>query len=93
MQGNKGWSYLAYYQRIIFEMTARTVAIIEDEPIIALELESICTDAGFQVVGFAATASKAWEKFSDIPPDVLISDMELADGSDGVEAVLRLRTL
>jgi len=74
-------------------MTAKTVAIIEDEPIIALELESICTDAGFQVVGFAATASKAWEKFSDIPPDVLISDMELADGSDGVDTVLRLRTL
>lgn len=74
-------------------MTVKTVAIIEDEPIIALELESICMDAGLQVVGFAATASNAWEKFSDVPPDVLISDMELADGSDGVEAVLRLRTL
>lgn len=74
-------------------MNAKTVAIIEDEPIIALELESICIEAGLQVAGFAATASKAWEKFSDLRPDVVISDMELADGSDGVEAVLRLRKL
>lgn len=81
------------YQRMTFEMNAKTVAIIEDEPIIALELESICMEAGLQVVGFAATASKAWEKFSDLRPDVVISDMELADGSEGVEAVLRLRKL
>lgn len=74
-------------------MNAKTVAIVEDETIIALELESICMEAGLRVVGFAATASKAWEKFSDLPPDILITDMELADGSDGVEAVLRLRTL
>jgi len=81
------------YQRMTFKMNAKTVAIIEDEAIIALELESICMKAGLQVVGLASTASNAWEKFSDIRPDVLISDMELADGSEGVEVVVRLRKL
>ncbi len=74
-------------------MKAKTVAIVEDEAIIALDLQSICQDIGFQVLGVAATATKALEKFSDTKPDILITDMELADGSEGVEVVKNLRKL
>jgi hypothetical protein len=56
-------------------MTARAIAIVEDDSIIALDLQCICQDLGYQVLGTAATAI---ERFSDTPP--AISDYGYAVG-------------
>lgn len=74
-------------------MGEQTVAIIEDEALLALDLQFLCRDAGCRVLGIAATAAEARRKFPGMPPDVLITDMDLADGSDGVEVAEHMRML
>lgn len=63
------------------------VLIIEDEPLIASHLEDIVTDAGHRVVGNATTATEAGVIFADKRPGLVLSDMQLADGSSGADAV------
>ena len=55
----------------------RRVLVVEDEPLIALELESCLEDLGFEVSGRCATLSEA-EALADPPPDIAILDVDLA---------------
>ena len=63
------------------------VLIIEDEPIIALDIEDIVSGMGHQVVGVADTHAEAVAKAEASDPDLILADIQLADGSSGVEAV------
>jgi CheY-like chemotaxis protein/DNA-directed RNA polymerase specialized sigma24 family protein len=67
--------------------TATRVLIIEDEPIIAMDLESIVRDLGHEVSGIASTAHDALAIFNAHPPGLVLADIQLADGSSGVDAV------
>ncbi len=67
--------------------TAARVMIIEDEPIIAMDLEAIVTDLGHSVVGVADTRDRAVELALAERPDLVLADIQLADGSSGVDAV------
>ncbi|MCB2075299.1 MAG: response regulator [Novosphingobium sp.] len=69
---------------------ATEVLIIEDEPLIAMQLEEIVADLGHTVVGTAATHSQAVEIFSRSPAGLVLADIQLADGSSGIEAVEEL---
>lgn len=63
------------------------VMIIEDEAIIALDLESIVADMGHKVTGVAPTQKTAIRLFGEERPDLVLSDIQLADGSSGIDAV------
>jgi len=63
------------------------VLIIEDEPLIALQIEEIVTSLGHNVVGTAATHSQAVALFDAHRPDLVLADIQLADGSSGIDAV------
>ncbi|MEL7137463.1 MAG: response regulator [Pseudomonadota bacterium] len=63
------------------------VMIIEDEPIIALDLEGIVGGMGHSVVGIADTHTRAVGLAVETKPDLILADIQLADGSSGVEAV------
>jgi CheY-like chemotaxis protein len=63
------------------------VLIIEDESIIAAHLEQIVAEAGHRVIGNATTADEAREMFSAKRPGLILSDLQLADGSSGIDAV------
>ncbi|MBK0398777.1 response regulator [Limibaculum sp. M0105] len=63
------------------------VLIIEDEPIIALDIESIVTGMGHEVVGIADTRAGAVALADDTKPDLVLADIQLADGSSGIDAV------
>lgn len=69
------------------EQVKARVLIIEDEPIIALDIESIVSGMGHKVVGVADTHREAVEKAAATQPDLILADIQLADGSSGVEAV------
>jgi CheY-like chemotaxis protein/DNA-directed RNA polymerase specialized sigma24 family protein len=72
------------------EIAAETkgrVLIIEDEPIIALDIKHIVTELGHEVVGIARTASAAVAKATETNPDLVLADIQLADGSSGIDAV------
>ena len=67
---------------------ARTsVLIIEDEPLIAMELEQIVRDLGHDVAGIATTHDDAVAAFADSDAGLVLADIQLADGSSGIDAV------
>ena len=63
------------------------VLIIEDEPIIAADIESLVEDLGHTVDGIASTHSEAVKAVSGKKPGLVLADVQLADGSSGIEAV------
>ena len=63
------------------------VMIIEDEAIIALDLEGIVAEMGHKVTGVAPTEKAALRLFGEERPDLILSDIQLADGSSGIDAV------
>lgn len=67
--------------------SATRVLIIEDEPLISMQLEGLVTDLGHTVVGTAATHAQALEIFQRNPAGLVLADIQLADGSSGIDAV------
>ena len=64
--------------------------IVEDEALIALDLEMQVEAAGHRVVAVAASADAAVEWARATRPDLALMDMRLAGGSSGAEAARRL---
>ena len=73
--------------REIAAQVATSVLIIEDEPIIALDIESMVRDLGHEVTGVARTHREAVEMVKARPPGLVLADIQLADGSSGLDAV------
>jgi DNA-directed RNA polymerase specialized sigma24 family protein len=63
------------------------VLIIEDEPIIAMDLEAMVTDLGHSVMRIARTRQEAVDAIADKVPGLVLADIQLADGSSGLDAV------
>jgi DNA-directed RNA polymerase specialized sigma24 family protein/CheY-like chemotaxis protein len=68
-------------------MVTGDVLIIEDEAIIALDLEAIVAGMGHNVVGIARTREGASEIGLRHSPDLILADIQLADKSSGIDAV------
>jgi len=66
---------------------ATDVLIIEDEPLIALNLEELVKRLGHRVVGMAKTHAEALEAASLKRPGLILADVRLQDGSSGLDAV------
>ncbi len=62
------------------------VMIIEDEPVIAADLESLVTELGHSVTGIATTHKEAVELARKKPPGLVLCDIQLADNSSGIDA-------
>jgi DNA-directed RNA polymerase specialized sigma24 family protein len=63
------------------------VLIIEDEAFIALDLQTLVEDLGHRVIGIARTHREALAAVSENRPGLILADIQLADGSSGLEAV------
>lgn len=66
---------------------ALDVLLIEDESIIAKDIELIVSDLGHRVVGPARTHEEALSLALKARPAVVVADVKLADGSSGIVAV------
>lgn len=71
----------------IDNQTKARVLIIEDEPIIAMDIEAIVRDLGHDVTGVAVTRDEAVAEAQANPPTLVLSDIQLADNSSGIDAV------
>ena len=71
----------------IERQTLADVLIIEDEPIIAMDIETIVRDLGHNVTGVAVTRDEAVAQARQHPPGLVLADIQLADDSSGIDAV------
>lgn len=78
---------IATAQEELAQQMATDVLIIEDEPIIAMDLEALVESQGHRVIGVAATHGEALELVRRQRPGLVLADIQLADGSSGLEAV------
>ena len=74
------------------KLTGR-VMIIEDEPLIAMDLRSIVSDMGHGVTGIARTRDQAVALGRAERPDLILADIQLADNSSGIDAVADLTAM
>jgi len=74
-------------EREIADQIRSDVLIIEDEPFIALDLQTLVEELGHRVVNIARTHREALKAVEASPPGLILADIQLADGSSGLEAV------
>jgi CheY-like chemotaxis protein len=74
-------------QREIDAELATRVLIIEDEPVIAADIEALVKELGHEVLDVAATRSEALAAVARETPGLVLADIQLADGSSGIDAV------
>jgi|GEM_PF-326360 len=72
-------------------MKKKSILIVEDEKIVALDLRSIFLRAGYAVLPDAATSTEAVTVALEKKPDVILMDIALQDGFDGIHAAQIIR--
>jgi len=82
-------SIIDVQKRIEDELVSR-VLIIEDEPIIALDLENLVTELGHEVVATAATREAAVREAKQKHPGLVLADINLGEGGSGIDAVAEI---
>ena len=73
--------------REISRQVATDILIIEDEPLIAMDIEQLVESLGHNVVGIARTHKEAVNLYGKTHPKMILADIQLADGSSGIDAV------
>jgi CheY-like chemotaxis protein len=63
------------------------ILVIEDEPVIAMDIVGIVRQAGHRVLGIATTRDQAVALAEAKPPGLILADIQLADDSSGIGAV------
>jgi CheY-like chemotaxis protein len=71
----------------ISEQISTDVLIIEDEPLIAMDLQNVVEELGHRVADVARTHRQALKAIEEHRPGLILADIQLADGSSGLEAV------
>lgn len=72
------------------EATATDVLIIEDEPVIAMDLRMLVQRCGHRVVGVASSETEAVRLANERPTGLILADVNLGRGGDGINAVRRI---
>ena len=73
-------------------MTSVSILIVEDERIIAKGIEKRLKGLGYDVAGLVSTGEEAVQKAAELRPDLILMDIRLGPGMDGVEAANLIRT-
>ena len=79
-------------EREMEDAVSGKVLVIEDEAIIAMDIQSIVADMGHAITGVARTRAMAVDVGRRERPDLILADIQLADNSSGVDAVNDLLT-
>jgi CheY-like chemotaxis protein len=79
--------------REISDQIRTTVLIIEDEPLIALDIQTLVEQLGHDVTTIARTHTEAVRSALKRRPGLILADIQLADGSSGLDAVNEILAL
>jgi diguanylate cyclase (GGDEF)-like protein/PAS domain S-box-containing protein len=72
-------------------MNKENILIVEDEKIIALDLQRRLERFGYSVVGMASDGEEAISLAGERSPDIILMDIMLAGSMDGIEAAKQIR--
>ena len=65
---------------------APRVLVVEDERIVAADLQRMLRQLGYDAYAAASTARKALDLAADRPPDVVLADIRIEGPVDGIDA-------
>ena len=74
-------------------MASQKILVVEDENIVAMDLRTTLTRLGYEVVDTVGTGPQAIEQVERREPDLVLMDIQLRGGMDGIEAADRIRHL
>lgn len=72
-------------------MKKAAILVVEDEAVVAMDIEAVLQDLGYTVVGTAATGEEAISKAAEHHPDLVLMDIRLRGAMDGIEAARQIR--
>lgn len=83
-------AYLATARDQLRTSAEAEVLIIEDEPVIAMDIEELVQSCGHKVVGVASSEAEAVSLAAQHRPTLILADINLGAGGDGMAAVARI---
>jgi two-component system, response regulator PdtaR len=69
----------------------RRILVVEDEALVAMATSQLLEDAGYEVVGMAADSRQALRLAEAERPDLVLMDIRLRGGDDGVATAAEIR--
>jgi CheY-like chemotaxis protein len=73
-------------------MTQNKILIVEDEAIVAIEIKDKLFEMGYSVSGIAYTGEDALKKVEEQIPDLVLMDINLGEGIDGIETAEKIQS-
>lgn len=71
-------------------MTSPRILIVDDHQLAREGLSAVLSQGGYDIVGLAASGEEAVELAARLAPDIVLMDVRLGDGIDGLEATRRV---
>lgn len=72
-------------------MSKTKILVVEDEILIAREIEGCLCRLGYEVIGFATKATEALQQIAALKPDLVLLDIRLQGSVDGISVAEQLR--
>lgn len=72
-------------------MATWRIMVVEDEAVVAMEIEKRLTDLGYGIAGTFARGEQALEKVGELNPDLILMDIKLSGTMDGIQTATRIR--
>ncbi len=72
-------------------MKKAKILIVEDEAIIAMEMESSVQSLGYEVTSIVDTGEKAIAKAEEVKPDLILMDIPIKEEMDGIDTAEEIR--
>jgi DNA-binding NarL/FixJ family response regulator len=70
--------------------TPARILVVEDDFLVAADVEAVLLDEGFEIVGVAESAGSAVALAAKQKPSLILMDIRLAGGSDGIDAAVQI---
>ena len=86
----RGDGLIAVAREDLSNMVTGRILVIEDELAVANEISEIVMEMGHSVIGNAPTKEDALEIVEQVEPDLILSDIQLANGGSGITAVCEI---
>lgn len=75
------------------QISQATILIVEDDRLVVLTIEMKLRKMGYTVAGSARTGADAFRQAEELCPDIILIDIDLGEGKDGVETADLIRRL